>query len=96
MTYIGQVTKYYLNGTDKEGYMLCPLDASSIKTVSRNLYKSIVDEHMTVMDIDGNQEDIIFDKNIIHFKLMKISEAKSVYKEIIRQNKSKYGALSEW
>jgi len=96
ITYVGQITKYYIKGTDKDGYLLCPIAPSYIKTVSRNLYKEIVDNHMMVMDIDGNQEDIIFDKSIIHFKLMKLEDAKKVYQEIIKQNKQSYSKLSEW
>lgn len=96
ITYVGQLTKYYLKGTDKDGYLLCPINSSYIKTVSRNLYKEIVDVHTTVIDIDGNKEDIIFDKNIIHFKLMKLEDAKKVYQDIIRQNKHSYLKLSEW
>ena len=51
---------------------------------------------MTVMDIDGNSQDIIFDKNIIHFKLMKQEEAKKIYKEILKQNKHTFCCLKDW
>jgi len=96
ITYVGQITKYYLKGTDKDGYLMCPVTPSHIKTVLRNLYRTIVDNHMTVMDIDGNHEDIIFDKSIIHFKLMKVEDAKKIYQEIIKESKQKYLKLSEW
>lgn len=96
ITYLGRLTKYYLMGSDKEGYILCPLSAASIRTVSRNLYKSVIDSQMTVMDIDGNTQDIIFDKNIIHFKLMKSEEALKIYKEIIKQNELQFPKLTEW
>lgn len=96
ITYVGQVTKHYLKGTNKEGYLLCPINGSGIRPVSRNLYKSIIDNHMIVMDIDGNQQDIIFDKNIIHFKLTQRNDALKIYKEIIKNNKSKFPELTEW
>jgi SAM-dependent methyltransferase len=96
ITYVGQLTKYYLMGTDKEGYMLCPISPLAIKTVSRNLYKTIVDNHMNVIDIDGNQQNIFFDKNIIHFKLMKKEEALKIYKDIIKYNAHQYKELTEW
>lgn len=96
ITYVGQLTKYYLMGTDKEGYILCPISPLAIKTVSRDLYKTIVDTHMNVIDIDGNQQNIIFDKNIIHFKLIKKEEALKVYKEIIKHNPHSFKQLTEW
>lgn len=96
ITYIGQITKYYLKETDKDGFILCPISPDYIKTVSRRLYKEIVNKHMTVMDIDGNKADIIFDKNIIHFKLMKFDEALKIYNEIIKQNKGSFPKLTEW
>lgn len=56
----------------------------------------MVNSHMTVMDMDRNQEDIIFDKNIMHFKLMKKEEAIRIYREIIKQHKQQFPRLSEW
>lgn len=96
ITYVGKFTKYFLKQTDKHGYILCPMNPLAIQTVSRDLYKTIVESHMLVMDIDGNKQDIIFDKNIIHFKLMKIDDALSIYKEILRQDKQNYPKLKEW
>jgi SAM-dependent methyltransferase len=94
--YVGQLTLYYLKGTDKDGYLLCPLDAASITTVSRDLYRSIVKNHMDVINLDGKQQKIIFDKNIIHFKLMKKEDALAVYQEIIKQNPKSFPQLKEW
>ena len=96
ITYIGQLTKFHLKGTDKDGYLLCPVSPNHVKTISRNLYKNIVRAHTEVMDIDGNQEDIIFDKNIIHFKLMKTSDALAVYKELCKKNDHIFVQLNQW
>ena len=95
ITYIGQISKHFLAGTDKENYILCPINSSAIKTTSRNLYKTIVDKHMLVMNMDGNKQNLAFDKNIIHFKLMEKEEALKVFKEIIKINPT-YLNLKEW
>jgi hypothetical protein len=94
ITYLGRFSKHYLQGTSKDGYMLAPISSNAIKTVSRKLYKNVVDRHMAVMDIDGNIQETPFDKNIIHFKLMKESEALQVYGELI--NKKQYAMLEDW
>ncbi len=96
ITYVGQLTKHYLTGTDKEDYILCPISPLDIKTISRNLYRTVVDNHMSIIDIDGNQQNITFDKNIIHFKLMKKDEALKIYKEIIKYDTQNYKELTKW
>jgi hypothetical protein len=96
ITYVGQLTNHYLKGTDKNGYILCPIDVGSVKTVSRDLYKSIIDNQMMVIDIDGNKQDIIFDKNIIHFKLMGKDEAAAIYRKLVQGGKNQFPRLQEW
>ncbi len=94
ITYIGKITRHVLKDTEKNGYILCPISPAYIKTVSRDLYKQVINSHMSVLDIDGNQQDIIFDKNIIHFQLMPIDTAKIVYDSIIHTNH--FPLLTEW
>jgi SAM-dependent methyltransferase len=94
ITYLGRFSKYYLKGTDKQGYILAPMTSDSIKTVSRDLYKSVVNHHMVVMDIDGKVQETPFDKNIIHFRLMKESDAIAVYRDLI--NTKRYKRLEYW
>lgn len=96
MLYIGQITHHVLKNTDKKEYVLCPISLAHIKVVSRNLYKTVVTNHMSVVDIDGNNQDIIFDKNIIHFQLMPLKTAKKIYRTIIAENEGQYNKLLEW
>jgi SAM-dependent methyltransferase len=96
ITYVGQLTHHHLKGTPKEGYLLCPLDPTSIQHVTRNLYKSIVESHMAVIDINGNKQNILFDKNIIHFSLMKKEQALNVYKKIVNSSHVHYPKLKKW
>jgi hypothetical protein len=96
ITYVAQLSEYYLHETDKDGYILCPLDAHAIKTSPRHLYKSIVEKQMPVIDIDGNIQDIIFDKNIIHFTLMKKEKAYAIYGKLIAMSPNLYPKLTQW
>lgn len=96
ITYIGQITYHTLKDTEKDGFLLCPITSEHIKTVSRDLYKSIINSHMSVLDIDGNQQDIIFDKNIIHFQLMSLEKAQMIYAEIKEKNGDRFPMLSKW
>jgi SAM-dependent methyltransferase len=96
LTYLAKLSMYELKNTDKEGYVLSPVDDGSILQMKRDLYESILDRDMKVMNMFGENQEFVASKVIIHFSVQKLTDALEVYKKIIQNNPGKFPKLAEW
>lgn len=96
ITYMGQFSQFILKDTHKQHYVLAPIDLEHIKEAPRNFYKSVLKREMLVMDLLGNMQEPVVEKNIIHFQLMPEKRAFENYDKIIEEQGEKYPVLRKW
>ena len=96
LVYFAQISEFLLKESHKQGYILAPISPEMIIEAPREFYKNILQRDFLIIDSHGVTQDPVSEKNIIHFKLQKKSEAIEVFKELVKSNPNKYVKLEKW
>jgi SAM-dependent methyltransferase len=96
ITYFGQFSRFILKDTHKKNYMLAPINPSEVKKVSRDFYKDVLNRDMLILNVHGDKQEPVTDKNIIHFKLQLEENAFDVYNQLITSDPLQYQSLEKW
>jgi isopentenyl-diphosphate delta-isomerase len=96
ITYMGQYSQFILKNSPKTGYCLAPIDSQHVKEAQRLLYRSILERDTLIIDLHGNVQPPVTEKNIIHFQLQPERKAFATYKKILQETPDKYPSLKRW
>lgn len=69
LAYLERFCGYYLKGTDKENYVLTPVENGGIQYSTRDLYKQILERDMQQTDNTGAKQEFVTSKTTIIFQL---------------------------
>ncbi len=96
ITYMGQFSHFILKDSHKKHYLLAPIDREHIKEAPRNFYKSFLKREFLVLDLLGNLQEPVVEKNIIHFQLQSVERSMEVYHTLLNSDSDKYPELKKW
>jgi len=96
ITYMGQYSEFILKNGPKKGYCLAPVDQEHIIEGKRVLYHALLEKDTRVIDLHGNVQSPVTEKNIIHFQLQPVQKAFATYKKLVREAPNKYHSLKQW
>lgn len=83
------------DGVTCDSAVLCPIDSEHIKFIERLCYTEVLKEAFDLHDDMGYPLEIKDGKQIVHFRKMRLGDARAICAEIVNQSPLEYPNLSE-
>ncbi len=86
ITYVAQFSIDELKHTKEKDLILVPLQEHGIRSYDRKYYKELLSREVVLRDINGNKQDIVTHKNVIHFQMVPMRQGIAILTAIAEQH----------